>query len=215
MAGRPTFEIEDGKGEGYRLQVDKEGNLGVVVHDHPPVGEKLISYPFSQWFTDNGKESGSSDLRVNGSTVPVVFWIGSRSDRDVYIKTISIRIADNGATLNEFGNLAALTNGVDFDFASSEIGQVEIQRGMKTNLDVVRVGLSSPQLGDGASAFRADVSGGGADTYLAVIDLAQTFGFPWGVRLKAGSEDKLMFIVNDDLSVGMDGFDIKGFGVQL
>lgn len=211
---RPDFEISDGHGDKNKLRVYPEGNISVVVHDHPPIGETVPAYPFSQWFTDNGGESGSSDMAVDGSTTPVEFSIAARDDVDIYIKTISILISDNSATLDKFGNLTALTNGVDFKYFNQVIGEVSIQDGMKTNLDVIRVGLGSPAVGDGSSAFRADTSGAGADTYLPFFDLSLTFGFPWGVRIKAGSTDRILFRVND-LLTGLDAFNIKGFGVQL
>jgi len=206
-------QIVDNSGD-KKLKLYEEGELGVVVHAHPPTDEAISSYPFSQWFTDDGTSAGASDLRVDGSTTGQAFYIAAQTERDIYIKTISVRISDNAAVLNKFGALTALTNGLEFRYKNDLIGDVLIQDEMKTNLDVIRLGLSSPPLGDGSSAFRADVSGSGADTYLPFIDLTLMFGFPWGLRLKKGSTDRLEFIVNDALG-GLDGFDIKGFGIQL
>ena len=204
-------ELQDGHGSGHKARVNGEGELGVVLHTHPPLDEEVSSYPFSEWF-ENG---GSNDMRVNGSTTPVEFTVRASTDVDIFIKTISVRIADASATLNKFGNLAALTNGIEWQFRNDALGRVTIQDQIKTNLDFIRIGFNTIGTGDGTTAFRADTSGAGADTYLPNIDLAQTFGFPWGLRLRKGTNDKLSFIVNDDLSTGMDGFDIKAFGVQL
>lgn len=206
--------IVDGHGSGVELKIGGEGEIGIVSHSHPPIDEEISSYPFSQFFTDDGTPDGSEDMRVDGSTTPQEFYIQARSDVDVYIKTISVRISDASAVLNKYGNLTALTNGVTWKFVTNVLGEITIKDSIKTNLDFIRVGLSTPPIG-GTDAFKADLSGGGADTYIVVIDMTQTFGFPWGIRLEKGSNDKMVFVINDNLSTGMDGHDIFGFGIQL
>ena len=207
--------IVDGYGKRNALKVNGEGEVAVVIHQHPPIDEETTAYPFSQFFTDDGTSSGSEDMRVDGSTSSQEFYITAHQDRDIFIKTISVRISDTSSVLNKFGNLTALTNGIEWKFTTNVLGEITVKDGIKTNLEFIRVGLSTAGTGDGSSAFRADVSGGGADTYLPVIDLAQTFGFSWGIRLAKGTKDRMSFIVKDDLSVGMDGFDIFGFGAQI
>ena len=213
MPGLPV-QIIDGYGSGNKLKVNGEGEIPVVIHTHPPIDEQVESFPFSQYFTDDGSSSGDNDMRVNGSTTSVPFYISAKDDKDIWIKTVSVRISDASAVLNKFGNLAALTNGVSWEYTNNNLGDLTIFDGIKTNLDFLRVGLASAGIG-GTDAFKADLSGAGADTYLPVIDMTQTFGFHWGIRLSKGSKDKLIFRVNDDLSTGMDQFDILAFGVQL
>lgn len=197
------------------LKINGEGEIGVAVHTHPPIDEDVAAYPFSQWFTDDGFSTGSNDMLVDGSSTNVDFYICASSTVDIFVKTISVQIADANAVLNKFGNLTALTNGVEFHYKTNKLGDVTIQDEIKTNLDFIRLGLSTAGVGDGSSAFRADVSGGGtADAYLPIIDLSLTFGFPWGLRLKKGSNDCLGFTIKDNVST-MDTFNIKGFGVQL
>jgi hypothetical protein len=200
--------------KGNHLKVNGEGEIGVVMHTHPPIDESVEAYPFSQWFTDSGRSTGSNDLKVDGSTTPVSFYIEALEDKDIFIKSLSIRISDNGARLNLFGAIAALTNGVNFKYKNNAIGEVVIQDEIKTNLDLVRLGHQTPAVGSGSDAFRADVSGSGADSYLVVLDMEETFGFPWGLRLMKGTKDRLIFEVNDNIT-GIDTFDIKGFGIQL
>ncbi len=208
------FHIVSGDGK-RTLKINGEGEIGVTVHSHPPINEQVEAYPFSQWFTDNGAASGSNDLRVDGSSTNQDFYICASSEVDIFVKSISVRISDTSAVLNKFGNLTALTNGLEFHYSTNQLGDVVIQDEIKTNLDFIRIGLSTGAVGDGTSAFRSDLSGGGADTYLPVIDLAVTFGFPWGLRLKKASTDCIGFVVKDDLSTGIDAFNIKGFGSQL
>ncbi len=207
------FHIKDA-GNNNTLKINGEGEIGVAVHTHPPVNEEVEAYPFSQWFTDDGLSTGDNDMRVDGSSVNVDFYICASSSVDIFIKSISVQISDQSAVLNKFGNLTALTNGLTFHYATNVLGDIVIQDQIKTNLDFVRLGLSTAGVGDGSSAFRSDVSGSSADTYLPIIDLSVTFGFPWGLRLKKGTNDCLGFTVKDNVS-GVDVFNIKGFGVQL
>ena len=208
-------ELVDGYGSGNRAKVNGEGEIGVVIHPHPPHDEVRTTYPFSQFFTDNGTSSGSEDLRVDGSTTAQEFYISARGNVDIYIKTISVLISDTNAVLNKYGNLTALTTGVRWSFTNQKLGNVQINGHIKTNLDFVRLGLSTAAVGDGTSAFRSDTSGGGTDTYMPVIDLSQTFGMPWGLRLEKGSNDRISFTINDDLSTGIDEHNIFGFGTQI
>jgi hypothetical protein len=200
---------------GRTAKINGEGELGVVVHPHPPVNEEVTSLPFRQFFTNDGMSTGSNDMRVDGSATSADFWIQASPTRDIYVKTISVIIADTNATLNKFGNLSALTNGIQFIHETQDLGTEIISDAIQTNLDFIRLGLGQPSIGDGTSAFRADLSGGGADSYLPVLDLSTTFGLPWGVRLRKGTKDKLIFRVRDDLATGIDQFDIIGYGTQL
>lgn len=194
------------------LKINGEGEITVSIHTHPPLDEKIQSYPLSEFFVD---ENGSNDLRVDGSSTPQVFSISAVADYDIFIKTISVKISDNGSRLDRFAALDALTNGMSFEYSSPEVGSIVISDEIKTNLDFIRVGLASPAFGTGSDVFKADLSGSGDDTYLPVIDMNQTFGFTWGLRLRKGTTAMLKFVVNDDLSSGIGDFNIKGFGIKV
>jgi hypothetical protein len=60
-----------------------------------------------------------------------------------------------------------------------------------------------------------DLSGGGADAVIVQWDLAKIFGSPWGVKLQGGTTEKLIFRINDNLSVGIDEFNIIGHGTKV
>jgi hypothetical protein len=202
------------------VTVGDEGELEAVIHPHPPRGEAITAQPFTQYFTDDGTAAGSSDMLVDGSSTPQNFWIQADTvnqtdgGKDIYIKTVSVQISDNGARLNLFGALTALTNGIEFKHITSDFGEIVIADAIKTNLDFVRLGLGSPALGSGTEAFRADVSGSGADSYLPIIDFSVTFGMQWGLRLRAGSIDKIQFTINDNVST-LDTFNIIGYGIKF
>lgn len=194
--------ISDGDGGTHKLKVQPEGTLNVVVHPHPPQGEQLIADPFRQYMTDDGSSSGSNDMTVDGSTNAADFYVKASEDYDIYIKSISVVIGDGGTpALNKYGALSALTNGVQWCLFNQDVGLYELHDGIKTNLEFIRIGVDTAAIGDSTTAFLADVSGGGTEkSYLPTIDIAETFGLRYGVRLRKGTTDKLLFTVRDDLT---------------
>jgi len=199
---------------GNTAHINGEGEVSVVVHPHPPIDEEVHATPFRQYFTADGTTAGSEDLTVDGSTNEVRFWVQAHADHDIYLRTLSSIISDAGAKLNLFGAAAALTNGVLFSHETQETGTSVLHEGLKTNLDMVRLALGSPAIGTGTDAFKADISGGGADSYLPSINLADIFGLPWGLRLRKGTEDKLIITIRDNIST-VTQFDIIAYGIQI
>lgn len=195
------------------ISIDDEGAIGAVVHPHPPKDEEETSLPYRSRFTD---DAGSSDMVVDGSTNEVIFSLRAVVERDIYINSISIRIADGGTpNLNKFGNLSSLANGVGWEWVSSDLGTVVLHEGIQTNLEFVRTGHKTHAIGTGTDAYLADVSGGGTSkAYLPIIDISEQFGKPWGIRLRKGTNDRMSFIVRDDLT-GLDAFDAIAYGVQF
>ena len=208
--------IRDGYGRGGRLKINGEGELPVVIHTHPLKDEIVESYPFRQYMTDTGVDGGDNNLIVDGSTIAQDFYISANTEFDIWIKVLNIRIGDTGTVnLSRFGGLAALANGCEIIYSNSVIGDYVIADELKTNLDLVRIGDRTAAVGTGSDAFLLDVqSGGTEDTYLPVIDFQTLFGFSWGLRLKKGSKDKLIFRIKDDLA-GLITFNIIGTGTRL
>lgn len=203
-------EIVDGWGTSTPVKIDDEGAIGAVVHPHPPKGETDTSLPYRARFTNS---AGSSDMNVDGSVNEQIFSLRATSVRDIYINSISVRIADGGSpSLNKFGNLAELANGVGWEWVTSDLGTIILHEGITTNLEFVRTGHKTHAIGTGTDAYLADVSGGGTSkAYLPIIDISEQFGKPWGLRLRAGTNDRLDFIVRDDLST-IDAFDAISYG---
>lgn len=198
---------------GNSAEVDDEGSLSVVVHPHPPKNEDETSLPYRARFTN---DAGSSAMAVDGSVTEQIFSIRAINDRDIYINSISVRIADGGSpNLNKFGNLSSLANGVGWEWVTSDLGTVVLHEGIQTNLEFIRTGHKTHAIGTGTEAYLADVSGGGTSkAYLPIIDISEQFGKPWGMRLRKNSNDRMSFIVRDDLST-LDAFDAIVMGVQF
>jgi hypothetical protein len=206
-------QLQDGHGTKNKLRINGEGEASVVVHPHPPKDEAESALPFRQYFTLDGTSSGDNDMRVDGSTNNVEFCIPADPEKDVYIKTISILISDAGATLSEFGNLAALSNGIEFKWTSQEEGDLIIADALTTNFEFVRLANGNPGFGDGTTAFQAGNISGTSEGYLPVIDMSATFGLAYGVRLRKGSTEKLVFTIKDNIAT-LDAFNIIGYGIK-
>jgi hypothetical protein len=153
-------------------------------------------------------------MRVNGSSTNVEFCITAREEVDIYIKSIALVIADAGAVLNEFGNINALSNGVEFSYITQAQGNLVIHEGLKTNFDFVQLGLGQPSFGTGTSSFRASNIISTSEGFIPVIDFTTTFGLQWGLRLTKGTNDKICFVIKDNVT-GVDRFDAVGYGIQI
>lgn len=206
--------IEDGRGSENTVYVNEEGSLEVVVHPHPPKDDTNLAEPFRQYLTDTGKAGGSNDMRVNGSTTNIDFFVTADEHVNIYIKSISIIIADAGAALSEFGNLSSLTNGVEFCWETQDKGTVVIAESLQTNFDFVRLAVGEPSFGDGTTAFTASNISGQSEGFLPVIDFEKIFGLQYGIKLRKGTKDRIFFRIKDNVT-GVDQFDAIAYGIKF
>lgn len=177
--------------------VTKEGAIIVVPHNHPFLGEAAPMQPFRSYFKN---AAGSSNMNIDGSAQEERFFITADAEFDIFIKYIAVEIGDIGQiNLNKFGNEGALTNGVAWCWFNNEEGEYVLHEGIKTNKAFIRIAGDTGAIGTGSDAYLADVSGGSEKSYLPNIDLSETFGMPFGIRLRAGSNDRLEFVVRDAL----------------
>lgn len=206
-------KVSNGSGKPNKLEIGDDGEANVVIHSHPSLTDNTEVFPFREYFTNT---ASSIDMAVNGATAPLDFYISAQSDYDIFIKYISIVIGDSGTpALNKFGSLTALTNGVRWSWFNQTHGDYELHEGIKTNLEFIRIGGDTAGIGTGTDAFLADVSGGGTEkSYLPNIDISETFGMPYGLRLKKGSKDRLIFTINDNLS-GLITFNAVCYGIRM
>jgi len=202
--------------DGQQIKVNGEGEISVVIHQHPPIDEELTALPFRQYFTDNGGETGSNIMAVDGSTNFVDFYIGAHQEEDIYIKYITCEIGDGGTpALNKFGALPELTNGVAWLWVNQKDPDYTLHEGIKTNKEFIRIASDTGAIGDGVLAYLADVSGGGTEkSYLPNIDMTEIYGLPWGLRLRKGTNDRIIFRVQDDLT-GLSTFNAIATGTRI
>jgi hypothetical protein len=202
--------IEDGTGSGNVAKVTPSGYLYTQEAPYPPVGEDTKLTIYRERLTLNN-DGTTFDARVNGSVNPQSFWIQAESDKDIYITSVSFLIADAGATLNEFGNIGALANGCRV-YYEDENGIINVGTGLISNFEFIRLCLGQPSFGTGTTAFQAGNIAGTSEGYIPVLDF-RNFGFRWGLRLKAGSLNKLVLEVNDDVT-GVDAFNVIAYGFR-
>lgn len=217
-----TNKIIDGTGKGVFAKIEDGGYLRVQSSSFPASDERDLQIIYREFLTLNGN-GVTSDMRVNGSVTPQLFYIQGEPNFDIYVTNLSILLADTNAdnSLNTFGDLAALTNGCRL-YYEDENGEINIGTTLQTNFDLIRLCVGNPSFGaryvaGGATFnpfFLPDAVGATADAIIPVLNFNTIFGFSYGLRLKNGTSNKLVFEINDNLSVGLDAFNIIAYGFK-
>ena len=200
--------ILDGLGRGTEARIEDDALL-ITQYPCPPLLPQK-NRVFRQYMTDDGLSTGGWDMQVVGSAaVPLQFWIPADDTDDRYITAISFVIADQLASLNEFGHIAALVNGCRLFYESLEV-EVEIHGMLQTNFDFVRLCLGQPAFGTAADTFRAPNIVGLSEAFLPVLYLKDLMP-PYGIKLDRGTRERLVLEVRDD-TTGVDGFNAIAYG---
>ena len=202
--------IEDGSGNGNLAKVSNEGFLFTQEAPFPPSGEETKITVYREFLTLNN-DGTTNDMRVDGSTTSQYFWINAEPNFDIYITTLSFLISDAGAALNEFGADPALTNGCRL-FYEDNNGEINIGTDLVSNFEFIRLCQGNPSFGNAADAFRARNIVGASEGYIPVFDF-RNFGFRWGLKLKAGTNNRLVMEINDNVS-SIDGFNATAYGFR-
>ncbi len=199
--------------DGARLRVDPARAALVSQRPVPPFGTEIDAIVFRAFLTDS---SGSSDMTVLASpAAPAIFSVRSTPAADLYIKTLTFVITGTGMDLGEFGDLVALTDPCILTY-ETETERVTLADDITTNFDLLRLGGElMPGVGDAGSALKVaspSMIGPTDDAYAAFIDFDRVYGFPWGVKLAANSEQRFDFLIQSDLST-LPTFDctVQGF----
>jgi hypothetical protein len=204
-------KIEDGKGTGSVGEILPDNAFFTESTQVPPFGKPQSTIPFRQFLTLEGTAAGTSDMRVDGSTISQEFFLPANGESDIYITALSFVISDAGAVLNEFGNINALSNGCTLQYRRvNEI--VIIGEALTTNFEFIRLCLGEPAFGDGGTVFRANNISGSSEGYIPILDFRR-YGISYGIRLAAGTDERLSLIINDDVS-GVDAFNIIAYGFK-
>jgi hypothetical protein len=202
--------IEDGDGSGRLARVSPEGFLYTQEAPYPPADEDTKLTVYREFLTQNG-DGTTTDMRVDGSTTSEIFYINADPNVDIYITTVSFLIADAGASLSEFGGITALTNGCRF-YYEDQNGEIDIGTSLVSNFEFVRLCQGNPAFGGGSSAFLANNVVGSSEAFIPVFDF-RTFGFKWGLKLAAGTNNRLVLEINDNVS-GIDAFNAIAYGFR-
>lgn len=199
--------------DGVRQLVEPARSALVSVRPVPPFGAELDAVIFRAFLTDS---SGDNDMTVLASpALPRIFSARAIDGADLYIKSMSFAITGTGMDLGDFGDLPALTDPCILTY-ETETDRIVLADDITTNFDLLRLGGEMmPATGDTTSALKMgspSMVGPTDDLYLAFIDFSRVYGFPWGVRIAADSEQRLDFLIQSDL-ITLPSFDcaIGGF----
>ncbi|MCP4569086.1 MAG: hypothetical protein GY841_16045 [FCB group bacterium] len=201
--------IIDGLGSGKQAHVNNENALLVTQFTCPPLLPQKNKI-YRQYLTDDGTSDGDEDMLVDGSTTNVDFWVQADNDNDRYITAVNFEISDDGSKLKFFGATNILTNGCQFFYERPD-DTVYLHEELKTSWHFMRMGMVmlSPLVDiKPAKDINAKV-----DAFCCVMNFTQIMP-PYGLKLDAGSKQKLTLRVCDDLTAANmpDTFDAIAYG---
>lgn len=202
--------VTNSTGDHHDLKVDRNNSAYVTDMGIPPATKNTSLKPFVEFLTNVGSE----DMLVDGSLTNVDFTLGSSNEGDRFIHTMAFTIADGGATMNKFGNIAPLVNGCDLILQDDKLGNVTIASGLKSNFDFVQLANFKPSFGTGTASFKASNVEGASEAYIPILDIQDVFGVRYGLRIVKDSTKKLILRINDNVS-GIDRFDVKCYGYDM
>jgi len=192
--------------QNIRPLVNGDGRLFEVDTTYPPITKDRQIILYVDDLTLNG-DGVTTDMKVDGSVNTQEFFVSAEPDSDIFINSVSFFIAaENVVTdLGEFaGIVTPLTNGCQLIYESGEVGNITIGDNLTTNFELLRMCNMNPQFGlVSNAAFKIVQAFSNADDgYLFILkfsDYGYVQEYSGGVRLRAGSGDRLVFKIRDDL----------------
>lgn len=191
--------LVDGFGTENRVKISADGFLYVQPNTDPPVVQDTFMTVYREFMKNS---AGSSDMTT--STLGSEYVINAEEDVDIFITTLSFLIAAPGITLRGWGGTGGtggattpLTNGLTL-FYQDVNGIINIGTQLRTNYDVVRLCLGQPATGGAADAFIVNSVSGGNAGIIPYLSFGN-FGYQFGVKLRAGSTDKMVLRFNDTM----------------
>ncbi len=200
------IHITDARGTKNKVAVHEDGALGVISHPEPPFLPQKTE-PFIQLFTDDGTSDGSSDMAIDGSVTNVKFYIPSHPDHDRYITELNILVAYAAAGAPfKWADGVALTNGSTLTY-TGVTGTRTLHSGITSNQDLMRVNKNgvSPAWEVRHTNANNDY---GFFTSISLSDMMP----PFGIKLDAGTNQKLTLTVRDNTGLDADTFNILAIG---
>lgn len=203
-----SSRIQDGFGRGFFAEVDKDRSLHVISHQEPPLQKQKMK-PFRQYFTDDGTTSGSNDMGVDGSSTNQDFYIKADSSNDIYINIMNFIVAyGTSGEPNQWADGTVLTNGVRIFYESVD-GEIDIHDSIKNNQDLFRLTTNLIP----ANWEIRHVGATNDYGYFISFDL-KTLGFPYGIKLDRGSDQRITIRIRDNAGTSADTFNCIAYGFE-
>ena len=192
--------------QNIRPSVNGDGRLFEIDTTYPPITNDRQIILYVDDLTLNG-DGVTTDMKVDGSVTTQDFFVRAEPDFDIFINSVSFFIAAENvlADLGEFAGITTpLTNGCQLIYESGEVGDIIIGDNLTTNFELLRMCNMNPQFGLVSNdAFKIVQAFSNADDgYLFILkfsDYGYEQEYSGGLRLRAGSEDRLVFKIRDDL----------------
>lgn len=198
----PT-QIEDGSGTSFKAAVSHNQTLqvGIDIPEVPPVGSPSRVRYYNVLLGSTGADSGSTDMVVDGSVTPQVFYAGSNEDFDIKLVAAIVTISDTSINLSKFGGIAALAVGWDLIIEEND-EEISIIDKAATNGEIAIQSTTAPNIYSNFS--------GANDGFVQIVNLEAV---PGGIRIGRGTKDQIKSVVNDDLA-GLVSFDVRIIGYR-
>lgn len=174
----------------------------------PPLIKQKTN-PFLQFLTDDGTDSGSNEMAVDGSLTNIDFFIKASETADRYVTNLNFLVAygATGAPF-EWADGTTLTNGSRL-FYENDSGEHNIHAGIKSNQDIFRLELSVIP-----SAWELRHTNASNDFgYFISLDL-RALGLQFGVKLDKGSSQRLIMRIRDNTGTDADTFNCIAYGFE-
>lgn len=205
--------------------VDSSNNFYEIESTYPPI-TKSQSIIYVQNFTLNN-DGVTTSMKVNGLVTPQKFIVQPNSEYDVYISSLTFLISAQATVdLEEFGGGiispgGRLTNGCKLYIESIENGEFVIAENIRTNFDLVNIGLFKPSFGIGSASFRVNTVISTLDSgYFSVVkfsDYGYDREYAGGLLLRKNSTDRIIFEIRDNLNRSnseIQSFDAIAYGFK-
>ena len=198
-------EITDTGGKN-QCHVTEDGELHVISSPYPAFFEQKVQ-PFRQYLTADGTSSGSNDMAVDGSATNVDFYVSAHATDDRYITAMNFLVAYGAAgSPYLWADGVALTNGSRF-FYENRTGEHNIHDAIKINQDLFRLTFNVIQPTWEVRHTNALNDYG----YFISMDLTK-MGLPFGIKLDAGTKQRLVMCVRDNTGTDADTFNAIAYG---
>lgn len=189
-----------------KATITRDNELKVINTPYPTLDVQK-SRPFRQYLSDNGLVSGSFDMNVDGSSTNQQFFVQSVGDDDRHITQLSFIVAySSSGSPYEFGDSTALTNGVRIFYESIQ-GEYDIHDSINSNQDFFRLSFSLIPTAWEVRHVNALNDFG----YFINLDLTK-MGFPYGIKLDMGTQQKLAVVIRDNVTANLDTFNCIAYG---
>ena len=159
---------------------------------------------------DRDPTDGTNETAMDWVVPTQEFRIIANADYDVRIMLIIIIVADTAVAHNAFGNISALTNGVELHIREAGV-ETKLLDAVKTGGQLIAQAGFAHGYGDGTTSYELSNWTGTEDAQGVVLPVGSLV--PGGIRIGRGTKDHLLMRIQDDLT-GLTEFTCRVLGYK-